>query len=566
MRLAVQSFVTAGCLVAGVWAYVATKLYLYPEPFSFRRIAKNIQRPEFLLFFLYLIPIIFGVAIAWLYTPAISTMSSQPVTYFAENVTLPSAQLSLLLLAIGSVVVTDFTIYPLVILTKLRSKLKDIEVRHALQVDTIAFSLIAVILLMSVGLSSIGYSIRSWTNIVSVSLIYLAVRAFKKPTFLKSFLGLVPSLESSPLVSHVDQMVLLYNSDIDKFGPLSKYIVDAAGQQDTVFYFHRGDDSQIREDLKDHGVDVRQLMVKGTLRLFPLANLYPIKGALDETAIDYVLQLVNETRKLGRHGVRFVLDFDEYLVRPIQKFIPHLTDPRWTSPDHYVHVLMAFRSSAFRGDENNLNLLRSKVRILDLSETMNIFSRTVGLSHVEFAGKKILLEFDPQSDYDRILNGILAESASNFERTVIFTRRGSPMHALAQRQPGAKLFVLTSKVSYPKIESDNRVLLPAYDTSLVLDSLNRTIEAYLGSSFTIVFDDISHYIFTLGLDRGYSFVRQAMELMGSTNITSIFLINSKAHDEKGLSSFENLFDMEVICETGTRVPEIKKTQPALTTV
>ena len=535
------------------------KLYVYPEPFSLRRIARNIQRPNFLLFSIYLIPMFLGVAIAWFYAPAINTSSTIGVTYLAESIMLPSAEPSQLLVGIGGVIVTAFTVYPLIVLTRLRSKLKDKEVRSAFQVFTSAFSLIAITILISVGLSSIGYSIRGYANIVSVFLIFTAVRAFRKPTFLKSFLGVVPSLESSPLVSHVDQMVLLYGSDIEKFGPFSKYIIDAASQNETIFYFHKGDDTQIREDLRDNGVDVRSYLVKGVLRLFPLGNLYQTKGNIDETTIEYVSQLVDETRKLGRHGVRLVLDFDDYLVHPIQKFISHLTDPRWTSPDHYVHVLMAFRSTTFRGEEDEtLNALKSKVRILDLSETINVFSKTVGLSHNEIAGKKILLEFDPRSDYERILNAILAESASNFERTVIFSRRGSPMHSLAQKQPGAKLFVLTSKVSYPKIEGDNRVLLPAYDTSLVLDSLNRTIEAYLGSSFTIVFDDISHYIFTLGLDRGYSFVRQAIELMSSTTVTSIFLINSKAHDEKGVSSFESLFDMEVICEAGSRVPEIRR--------
>lgn len=562
MRLAWQSMVAAGCTIATIWGYLAVKLSRYPEPLSLTRIAKNIHRPDFLLFLLYLVPMIFAVMVGLFYEPAITVATLQQVDYVLDAISLPSVGLSIVFVGAGALVVVAFTVYPLVILTRLRSKLKDEEVRSAFNIFSVAFSLIAVTLMVSVGLSSIGYSIRSSANIVSVLLIFVAVRAFKKPTFLKSFLGVVPSLESSPLVSHTDQMVLLYNSDIDKFGPLAKYIVDAATQQDTVFYFHRGDDTQIREDLKDHGVDVRQFMVKGTLRLFPLGNLYQTKGSVDETAIDYVLQLVDETRKLGRHGIRLILDFDDYIVRPIQKFISHLTDPRWTSPDHYIHILMAFRSSAFRADEGNLNALRSRVRILDLSESMNAFSKTVGLSHSEFAGKKILIEFDPRSDYDRIVNGILAESASNFERTVIFTRRGSPMHSLVQKQPGAKLFVLTSKVSYPKIVSDNRVLLPAYDTSLVLDSLNRTIEAYLGSAFTIVFDDVSHYIFTLGLDRGHSFVRQAIELMGSANITSVFLLNAKAHDEKGVSSFESLFDIEIVCEAGIRLPEIKRTLAA----
>ena len=101
-------------------------------------------------------------------------------------------------------------------------------------------------------------------------------------------------------------------------------------------------------------------------------------------------------------------------------------------------------------------------------------------------------------------------------------------------------------------------MLPTYDTSLLLDALNKTIEAFAGSSFTIVFDNISHFIFTLGPERTYSLIRQALELMISDKITAIFWINSKAHDQKTMSTFENMFDMEIIGEVGSTIPEIRK--------
>lgn len=557
MRLAVQSYVTAGSMIAAIWGYVATKLYLLPEPFSLGRIVRNIHRSIFQAFSLYIVPMIIAIIIVWTYPPAISISSAVQVTYVLGNIMLPSAELGQLLLAVGTVLVIAFTIYPSLVLTRLRSKLKDKEVRSAFRISTLAFSMIAITLFFSVGLASAGYSIRSFANIISVFLIFAAVQAFRKPTFLKSFLGVVPSLESSPLVTHVDQMILLYGADIDKFGPIAKYIVDATSQNNRVHYFYSGDESQTRQDLIDQGVDVRQYMLKGLLRIVSLGTLYQ-KGSFDDTAIEYCEQLAREARALDMAGLKIIIDFDELIMRPTQKFIAHLTDSRWASPDHYVHVLMAFRSGAFPREAAVIAELSSKVRILDLAQTMNVFSRTVGLSHAEFAGKKVLLEFDPRSDYERLLNGILAESASNFERTVIFTRKGSPIHSLAQRQVGAKLFVLTSKVSYPKVENDNRVLLPAYDTSLVLDALNRTIEAYLGSSFTIIFDDISHFIFTLGLDRAYSLVRQAMELMASSRISVIFSINSKAHDEKALATFESMFDIELVSEQGERIPEVRR--------
>jgi hypothetical protein len=35
-------------------------------------------------------------------------------------------------------------------------------------------------------------------------------------------------------------------------------------------------------------------------------------------------------------------------------------------------------------------------------------------------------------------------------------------------------------------------------------------------------------------------------------------MNGGAHDPKTVSVFENLFDMEIICEAGARIPRIKK--------
>ncbi|HVH14197.1 MAG TPA: hypothetical protein VNA15_00565, partial [Candidatus Angelobacter sp.] len=327
-------------------------------------------------------------------------------------------------------------------------------------------------------------------------------------------------------------------------------------RRERVIYFHNGDVSLVTEGLSRLGVDATRLMLKGALR--PLGSAYPSKGVLNDTPLEVVRELASEAKTLGNEGLRVVLDYDEFLVRPVQKFVQHLTDPRWTSADHDLHVLMAFDSNTFRGEEASLAELERKIRTIDLSETTDTFSHTVGLSHEQIAGRKLLLEFDPQGNYDQIFKSLLAETASNFERTVVFTRKDSLIYSLVERQPAAKIFVMTSRVSYPKMESENLFLLPTYDTSLFLDALNKTIETYAGSTYTIIFDNISHFVFTLGPDRTYSLVRQALELMISDKITAIFSMNSKAHDHKIMSTFENMFDLELVCEADKEFPEIRK--------
>jgi hypothetical protein len=48
--------------------------------------------------------------------------------------------------------------------------------------------------------------------------------------------------------------------------------------------------------------------------------------------------------------------------------------------------------------------------------------------------------------------------------------------------------------------------------------------------------------------------------MVSNRITGFFSMNSKAHDQKVLSTFENMFDVEVIYESGARNPEVRRKQ------
>jgi hypothetical protein len=558
LRLASQVFVTSGSMIAIIWGYVATRLYMYPEPLSLRRLVSRPLRPIFLIYAVYLVPMLMAPILAWSDPTAILTGQPFQSTYLLEGISLPSAPVGDNLLAVGGAIVFAFTSYPLAVLSRRRALVKDKEVRAALRVIASVFGVISATLIMGIGISSFGYSITSITNFLSVILIIVAVRAFRKPTFLKSFLGVVPSLQSSPTASRYDQMMLMHGPGDEKFGPIAKYIVDGVNQRERVIYFHDGDVAEVTEGLARQGVDVTRLTLKGALRVSPLGTAYPSRSNIDDTPIEVIQELANEAKTLGNEGLRVVLDYDDFVVRPLQKFVNHLTDPRWTSPDHRLHILIAFDSLAFRGEEASLAELESKIRTLDLSEARDTFSRTVGLSHDEIAGKKLLLEFDPQSDYERVFRSLFAETASNFERTVVFTRKDSSIYSIVQSQPAAKIFVLTSRVSYPKMSGENLFLLPTYDSSLFLDSLNKTIEAYTGTSFTIVFDNITHLIFTIGPERTYSLVRQALELMISDKITAIFSMNFKAHDQKTLSSFETMFDIELICKTGSLTPEIRK--------
>ena len=559
IRLSTQAFSASAAIIAILWALLVTKLYFYPETFSIRSAFKDPRKPVHLAYILYLVPMATVVVESIADTTAIDPSASRQAFYVLDNTYSQAVGLSSFLLATAASLILAFTLYSFVILSRLRSQLRDREVRGALQVIARCFAAIAGLLLFGYSSASFGYSLLGMVNLTSIILLIVAVRAFKKPTFLRAFLGVIPALGPNPAVIRGDQIVLVYGGDQSRITTIARFVNEGLNQQDRVLYFHSNDDVIAREELAGTGVDVKSNLTKRTLQLPSIESLYQGANLLDEeAAIGQVEVEISDTRALGKNGLRIVIDFGETVKHPYQKFINHVTDHRWATPDHYVKVMMTFDARAFENEQPALDLLKSKVPVVDLTESGDAFSRTVGLSHDAMAGQKILLEFDPVSSYEKILRSLATEAASNFERVVLFTRMDSPIHSTMADEAGLKMFVLTSKVSYPKVESENVVLIPAFDSSLILDSMNKTIEAYASNPFTIIFDNISHQVFTLGAERAHSFVRQALELMVSNRITGVFLLNYPAHDAKTVSMFENLFDVELISRPGARIPEVRK--------
>lgn len=562
VRVSTELMVSAALGIAVVWGHLATRLYMYPERYSIRGVLSFSRKPAHLLFQLYLCL----MAVAFVATWTISGISLGPgllypgLYYPLEDARFPGAAVlfgQFFLPLMAGLVVFPFIVYPNFVLFRLRSQLKDQEVRDSLRTFAVVFGAVSGLLLGFHAIGTLGISLIGLGNVLDVILLTIVVRAFRKPSFLKAFLGVVPSFVASAAVRE-DQTVIVYADQTKKFGPFSRFIVEGVNRGQQVVCFYHGDERLVNDELEKNGVNVSSLILRGSLRLLPLQSLSQHHGYYDEPSDFGILkQLEGEARSQGKEGLRVLLDYGDILRQPLRNVVEHVTDTRWTRPDHFVNILMAFEKEAINNQEA-LALLKRSVQVLDLAETPEVFSRTLGLTHNQIAGKKILLEYDPLSDLDKMLKAFVAEAASNLERTVVFTRTDGPAQSLVGSAPGLKMLLLTTKVSKPSIERENLVLLPAYDSSLILDSLDKTIETYAEGHFTVIFDNITHMIFMLGQERAYGLVRQALELMISNGITAIFLLNLKAHDQKTISNFESLFDIEIESRPGTRVPEVRK--------
>jgi len=173
------------------------------------------------------------------------------------------------------------------------------------------------------------------------------------------------------------------------------------------------------------------------------------------------------------------------------------------------------------------------------------FSRKFGLKHEHMVGRRILLEFDPESNYEKAIQDFAAEALANVEPVVIFTRRGSAIHTSLSEQKAIKFFCLTQQVSVPKEYSENEMLVPSDDTSLIVDVFDKTLKKHPDEAIQIVFDSLSDLVLSIGFEKTYHFTKYASEMLVSPRITALFLLNQTAHDLKVTSTLRSLFNNQI---------------------
>jgi uncharacterized membrane protein len=185
-----------------------------------------------------------------------------------------------------------------------------------------------------------------------------------------------------------------------------------------------------------------------------------------------------------------------------------------------------------------------------LAKKLNVFSQSLEISHHQLVGRKILLEFDAASDYEGVVKDFVLECQANGEPSIVFTRKGSSVYATITNRANVQFLLLTTSVSIPTSGSlENETLLPAEDISLMLNAINKLIEASSGR-VCMVYDNLSELILSVGFEKAYAFVRYLNEILSSPQITALFLLNPRAHDQRIVSSLRGLFRDQIAYAKG----------------
>lgn len=188
--------------------------------------------------------------------------------------------------------------------------------------------------------------------------------------------------------------------------------------------------------------------------------------------------------------------------------------------------------------------ITSKPSVTVPIKTQSKFSQSLELEHhSQLAGAKILYEFDAAADYEASVADFVNESLANKELVLVFTRIKSSLDSALTDEKAVKFFYLTPKVSVPERgASGNEMLLPANNTALILQTFDETLKADNQAKISIVFDSLSDLVLSIGFEKTYDFLRQAVEILTTREVTALILFNPAAHDPKTTSSMRTLFN------------------------
>jgi len=299
----------------------------------------------------------------------------------------------------------------------------------------------------------------------------------------------IPSdiLKVGPVLDIREQELITttYTSAADKMKVFSAFIREGLENGDAVIYVYPDEESEtVRVKLKEHEIDVEEYEKDDTLHLVSLTEHFMSNGKFDsERAVNERLNRWAEAKRKGYNHVRIIEDIGDFsfVNGQWQKYVTdYWLDPRWDDPNVsewvefneqgrivFIPFLMEIAAinvermseaqvrdilKAFAGAES------PPTRFIDLLEFVDAFSKRIGLSHLELLGRKFLLEFDPTSDYETIVEDFARESMANVESIYVFTSTTSTLHKRLAKYLAIKFFLMDMSTSTIQLGSENEVL------------------------------------------------------------------------------------------------------------
>jgi len=454
-----------------------------------------------------------------------------------------------------TIVLVAFIAYPCTLFYFASRKYREKEVVSALRWLGLCWAGVGVVVMTYHGyLRSLEVETVSIGYLFQLFFFSIIAYFFKRTNILEGFFE---KLRPSVPFGGGESVLFTYTSETDKMNQFSTLIWEGLISGNRVIYkYSDNEDKAVREKLKEHGVDVEKREKDGSLILTTLSQFYFSDGVFNgEKAIKSLKELKVDSLKKGYTQLIDFVDLGDFsfLEGEGDKYIEYLNDKRWkTYIDEHVIELFAVNSEKINKELlNQLTNLQMHVPLrsihpIDLIIQTNTFSKALELTHRQITGRHILLDFDPSSNYEKIIGNFATEALANSEQVALFTHKGSAIYSVLSNKKALKIILLTQSISVPQVDAQmNAILLPANNTALLLDALDKTLKSLPHGNLNIIFDSLSSMILSVGSHKTYQFVRYALDMLASTNSTILFLFNPDAHDSRVTSGLRSLFSNHI---------------------
>jgi hypothetical protein len=431
----------------------------------------------------------------------------------------------------SSLLLASFITLPVLSFYRHSRRVQDQKASSSIRLISVCWACFGLItLFQEAAVGSYAYLVKSFGVLADGVLFVLVSFALREPTILSRIVTAGEVIFQAVSSSTEEDTVVLYNTESDRKKLVERFVTDGiATGQELVFYVIKSEVPFYRAILKGTGTDhARQRGPQMTIQSIDFGSGDPFNDLVIPPGFHRSRRELVDLGELSLDQCNFIIS----KVKSLDSF---------SGPRRRPRIWALNVEDAQSGTLEALRNANPKARVRDLALQQDTFSKLLNTKHQALSKSIILLEYDPTSNYEDAVQKFAREFQANVEPIAIFTSMGSPTFRQFRGQHNLRMFTFSTKTSTPSKVSEELVLLPERDTSLLLDAVDKLLQANHGRLVGMVFDVFTDLILFQGFEKGYGILSSVVEMSESESASTLVLINFTALDERSLNGIRGLF-------------------------
>jgi hypothetical protein len=434
-------------------------------------------------------------------------------------------------IASSALLLVCFVSLPVASFFRQSKTVQDKKASLSMKIISVCWAAFGVLTLFQIAAEGLFLPISQSIGSVADSLLFVLIAfALREPTILGRIVTSRETVSQAVYSNPSNDTIVLYNTESDRRSLVETFVRDGlATGQDVVCHVTKAEMPFYRAILKGSGL------------------MGPSSGQHEVTIQSIETTATPNTNKSSpslrtSSAKRVLIDLDELDLDHCRDIVGKINIPDGIQRPKRTGRIWALNvEGAHAGILDLLTETSPSARVIDLAMQQDAFSNLLTVKHQDILGNRLLVEYEPTSNYEEIVQKFVKEFQANVESVAIFTSAGSPIFRTFRNQRNISLFSFSTKTSSPARLSDEQVLLPERDTSLLLDAVDKLLQAVSRRRIGIIFDVFTDIILSQGFEKAYGVLSSVVEMTESEMASILVLINYGALEPKVLGAVQGLF-------------------------